>query len=84
MIGMVLAAGWGSRLAPLTDALPKTLLEVDGDRTILDVAYGCGFTSKSTFNAAFRRQLGETPSAYRRRHLDAAPAGAGSPRTPRG
>lgn len=40
MIGMVLAAGWGSRLAPLTDALPKTLLEVDGDRTILDVAIG--------------------------------------------
>jgi choline kinase len=38
MIGMVLAAGWGSRLAPLTDALPKTLLPVDGDRTILDVA----------------------------------------------
>lgn len=40
MIGLVLAAGWGSRLAPLTDALPKTLLEVDGDRTILDVALG--------------------------------------------
>jgi choline kinase len=40
MIGMVLAAGWGSRLAPLTDKLPKTLLEVDGDRTILDVALG--------------------------------------------
>lgn len=37
---MVLAAGWGSRLAPLTDKLPKTLLEVDGDRTILDVALG--------------------------------------------
>ena len=40
MIGMVLAAGWGSRLAPLTDKLPKTLLEVDGERTILDVALG--------------------------------------------
>jgi choline kinase len=38
MIGMVLAAGWGSRLAPLTDALPKTLLPVDGERTILDGA----------------------------------------------
>jgi choline kinase len=40
MIGMVLAAGAGSRLAPLTDALPKTLLPVDGDRTILDIALG--------------------------------------------
>ena len=36
-------------------------------RTILDIAYDCGFTSKSTFNAAFKRELGETPSAYRRR-----------------
>jgi choline kinase len=40
MIGMVLAAGAGQRLQPLTDALPKTLLPVDGDRTILDVALG--------------------------------------------
>jgi choline kinase len=38
MIGLVLAAGAGSRLAPFTDSLPKTLLPVDGDRTILDVA----------------------------------------------
>ncbi|MDX6640705.1 MAG: hypothetical protein QOF12_1716 [Solirubrobacteraceae bacterium] len=40
MIGMVLAAGAGRRLAPDTDNLPKTLLPVDGDRTILDVALG--------------------------------------------
>lgn len=40
MIGMVLAAGAGRRLQPLTDNLPKTLLEVDGDRTILDIALG--------------------------------------------
>ncbi len=38
MIGMVLAAGAGRRLEPLTADLPKTLLPVDGDRTILDVA----------------------------------------------
>ena len=37
MIGMVLAAGAGRRLQPLTDDLPKTLLPVDGDRTILDI-----------------------------------------------
>jgi choline kinase len=34
----VLAAGAGRRLAPLTDDLPKTLLSVDGETTILDVA----------------------------------------------
>jgi len=38
MIGVVLAAGAGIRLQPLTDALPKTLLLVDDDRSILDIA----------------------------------------------
>ena len=37
MIGMVLAAGAGKRLGPLTEDLPKTLLPVDDGRTILDV-----------------------------------------------
>jgi choline kinase len=40
MIGMVLAAGAGRRLGEDTAELPKTLLPVDGDRTILDVALG--------------------------------------------
>ena len=40
MIGMVLAAGAGTRLGPETAELPKTLLGVDGDRTILDIALG--------------------------------------------
>jgi choline kinase len=40
MIGMVLAAGAGRRLGEDTADLPKTLLPVDGDRTILDVALG--------------------------------------------
>jgi choline kinase len=38
VIGMVLAAGAGRRLEPLTKDLPKTLLPVEGDRTILDIA----------------------------------------------
>ncbi|CAN5788490.1 MAG: phosphocholine cytidylyltransferase family protein [Actinomycetota bacterium] len=38
MIGVVLAAGGGMRLRPLTDDLPKTLLPVDGDRSILELA----------------------------------------------
>jgi choline kinase len=38
MKGLVLAAGPGRRLHPLTEALPKTLLPVSGGRTILDLA----------------------------------------------
>jgi choline kinase len=37
MIGLVLAAGQGQRLRPYTDALPKTLIPVDGEDTILDI-----------------------------------------------
>jgi choline kinase len=38
--GVVLAAGEGRRLRPLTNDLPKTLLEVKADRTILDIVLG--------------------------------------------
>lgn len=51
------------------EAARSCLADASDARTILDIAYACGFTSKSTFNAAFKRQLGETPSAYRKRHV---------------
>jgi choline kinase len=38
VIGLVLAAGAGRRLRPDTDALPKALLPVAGETTILDIA----------------------------------------------
>lgn len=48
------------------EAVRVRLADRQDTRTILDIAYDCGFTSKSTFNAAFKRQIGETPSSYRK------------------
>lgn len=48
------------------EAVRTRLTDRQDTRTILDIAYECGFTSKSTFNAAFKRQVGETPSSYRK------------------
>ena len=37
--------------------------------TILAIAQDCGFQSKSTFNTAFKKIVGITPSAFRKKHL---------------
>ncbi|MEM8930652.1 MAG: helix-turn-helix domain-containing protein [Acidobacteriota bacterium] len=45
-----------------------------GDRrTLLDLAHACGFGSKATFNHAFKKQTGSTPSEYRRRAVIGSP-----------
>ncbi|MTI31606.1 helix-turn-helix domain-containing protein [Xanthovirga aplysinae] len=35
--------------------------------TIISIAYDCGFNSKSSFNTLFKKQLGLTPSEYRKK-----------------
>lgn len=36
------------------------------DETIINIAYGSGFNSKSAFNTAFKKQTGVTPSVFRK------------------
>ncbi|WP_242109530.1 helix-turn-helix domain-containing protein [Luteimonas aquatica] len=54
------------------EAASAHLADASDARSILEIAYACGFTSKSTFNAAFKRQLGQTPSAYRQGRVPGA------------
>lgn len=46
--------------------------------TLLDLAFAAGFSSKSTFNAAFRQRTGTTPSQWRRQTAPAPGATGGS------
>jgi len=57
----------GFRLA----AAKRCLADPRERRTVLDIALGCGFGSKSTFNAAFRRDTRLTPREFRRQHAEA-------------
>lgn len=43
-----------------------------GDLSVLEIAHRSGFNTKSSFNTAFHRHQGTTPSAYRRQE-DASP-----------
>lgn len=41
-------------------------LRAGKDRTILEIAMASGFNSKSSFNTVFKKQMGQTPSEFRR------------------
>ncbi len=69
---MVLAAGAGRRLESLTEDLPKTLLPVDGERTILDVALGnlrrAGLETVVVVTGYAAERLTERQAALEARH----------------
>jgi len=46
----------------------KSLLIEEPDTRVLDIAFQAGFNSKSTFNDAFKKTAGVTPTEFRRTH----------------
>lgn len=48
------------------DAACEALTETT--KTVSSICYEVGFNSKSTFNTAFRKQVGCTPTEYRKKH----------------
>ncbi len=57
----------------------KTLLLQDLNARVLDIAFQAGFNAKSTFNDAFKKSVGMTPTEYRRQNRSSekeAPSGA--------
>lgn len=51
----------------IQEAIKK--LKDNNKTTILDIAYECGFNSKSTFNSAFKKITGQTPSQFKQQQL---------------
>jgi choline kinase len=72
MIGLVLAAGASRRLRPLTADLPKTLLEIAADRTVLDVVLGnlhaTGIRDVGIVTGFAADQIEQRAPALERRH----------------
>ena len=48
------------------EAKKMLLNSLDNRLTILEILYECGFNSKSSFNAAFKKETGITPTEFRK------------------
>ncbi len=64
----ILGTSFNDYLNGLRINLAVQLLE-NSDSTVTDIAYEAGFGNVRTFNRAFMKLIGVTPTEYRRMHL---------------
>lgn len=48
------------------EEMKAQLKDLENKETILDIAFACGFSSKSTYNTLFKKQCGCTPTQFRK------------------
>ncbi len=63
----------------IADAKRMLAAAEQSEKTILDIAFACGFNSKSTFNSAFKKRTLTTPSLFRKSALMQGRAAAPPP-----
>jgi len=51
----------------------QEILRTDHTKTVLEILYEVGFNSKSSFNTAFRKYTGTTPTSYRKANSASKP-----------
>jgi len=63
----------------IAEAVAALKAEKNREAHIIDIAFDCGFNSKSTFNTVFKQITGMTPSAYRKTIKEKAEYPSGYP-----
>ncbi|WP_154222249.1 helix-turn-helix domain-containing protein [Marinicella rhabdoformis] len=54
------------------EAAKWQLQQPDNKKTIIEIAFDCGFTAKSTFNTSFKKYTQMTPSEFKSKQFEAA------------
>lgn len=65
LVNRYLSKNYNTYINEFRVAAAKELLLAEPKRNVLDIAFDCGFSSKSTFNSVFHKMTGLSPRDYR-------------------